>query len=464
MLSISEILRTRTFPPRIDTNSHPYRNMSIYVDAQTQWDSATTFYTALGYNNQLIIPQQRIPKNALFPPFRNIKAIKRLQQQAISGPRSSDSKHHSSPTLLPRLEYALRVNKSELANFEWSRNLSNYPAYVADQNARERFLPSQESLRGAEVKKGHRVVKETSKQTLPLPRQRIEHIGSSLARRVHPSDIISSDSEPIHPAQFTRITAKRGKRRLEPAHFSPQEVERLCFGSEQQHQPPSIQGIIEDPPKWIPEEDFWESDAYEPIKDPKLPIQDKNGAVVISPDAPRSVALAALVKRKYKTPRTYFRHRPPIPRSLCITRKHRYRADRAGVLEWRPLSYKELTWIEMMSQSRDLEKCSNQEIERMFAERNGWKLPDHWETLAKYMFQYPMYHKRAYVGWYPECDELERRLVSVHRLRETKQGGLGLSSQSSRSSTEDYESASSRHSQDCSDVEDWTSSDESLHR
>ena len=431
--------------------------MSYYTDAKsTQWTSS--YHTALNSQNLPISSGLESHKNELFFFTGLIKVIERL----TFDPRDTDSKHPSTRSLLPRLEYALRVNKTELGNAEWSRDLSSYPAYVADRNAREGLLPLQGSLQATKGRTPHRVVNQMPARTLPLLRRSFRHTSSNLARRLNPSDIISSDSEPFQSRDVRRLTAQREKKRLQSIQFSAQEVERLGFGSEQQpaNHPRSIKRFVTNPPQEIPEKDFWDSDAYMPKPtDPSLTLVDQKGAIEISPDAPRSAGLAALVKHTSKSPQTDIKPKSSIPLSLCGSKKA---LSGPGSLEWRPFTYKELTWVEMMDRSLKLEGCSSQEIGRRFARRFGMKLPDNWESMAKEMFLYPIYYKKAYMGWYPEEVGWKRRVVGLPRLRETEQGRLGLSRGCIPLSTKEYSSATPWHSQDSSDLEGMTLSYNSL--
>jgi hypothetical protein len=147
----------------------------------------------------------------------------------------------------------LAVNKQlQLDSTEESSNILSAPAHVLDQNGRQGLL--QDSLSVTKHQTPHPVVKEHLDQMLPMPRGvsgPIRHISSPMALSLNPSDIVSSDSEPIDAEDIRRLT-KRATNQPDPLRQKQQEVEHLYFRSEQQLVP-QYERMVTNPPKRIRE-------------------------------------------------------------------------------------------------------------------------------------------------------------------------------------------------------------------
>ncbi len=152
-------------------------------------------------------------------PSQTIKAIQKLQQEGNFDPRSTDSKHPSSPLLLPRREYASAVKKVGIESAEESSNISSLPAQVSDGAARGGLPPLQNFLPVTKYRTPHLQTKKESEHMVPLPRsvtRTARYISSRLALQLNPSDIVFSDSEPIDAKDIRRLAAKRTSNQTDP--------------------------------------------------------------------------------------------------------------------------------------------------------------------------------------------------------------------------------------------------------
>ncbi|KAE9370289.1 hypothetical protein N431DRAFT_468352 [Stipitochalara longipes BDJ] len=405
--------------------------MSKYAEAKSI-QSSSTYYTALGSRNLLISPRRKSNENVLVPSSQTIKAVKRLQQEGNFDPRSTDSKHPSSASLMPRLEYALAVNKVGDACTAESINALNSRATAPDQIVREAHLPLNESHSAKEHRQPQPLLNRRAEQMLPPVRGiggEPKYISFPLASRLSADDISSSDSEPIDAEDIRKLAAKCKREQPDLLILRLQEVEDLCFENEQRptQQHWSIENLVTNPTKIIPEEDFWDADIADipENEDHWLRYQDtfkvdEKAVFEISPDAPRSAELAALFKNQYEPPQTNTRRRILVPRSLCVSRTVPFGT---GESKWRSCTYEELTWIEMMDRWTDFDEwCSYQEVECRFWKRFGWKLPQNWVFMTRNIYQNPICYKKSYMGWYPEVVAWKRRVVSVQILKKKTQG------------------------------------------
>ncbi|PMD46113.1 hypothetical protein L207DRAFT_576985 [Hyaloscypha variabilis F] len=172
--------------------------MSNYLDSKLI-QSTSTFYTALGSRNPRVNSRPNSYENGSVP-SHTIKVIQHLRQERNFDPRSTDSKHPSAPSLLPRLEYALAVKKVEIESAEESSNISSLPAQVSDGGARGGLLPLQNLLPVTKYRTPHLETKKESEHMVPMPRsvtRTARYISSRLALQLNPSDIVFLDSEPI---------------------------------------------------------------------------------------------------------------------------------------------------------------------------------------------------------------------------------------------------------------------------